>query len=397
MAIKRWNEKELEYLKENYGKLTATEIAKSLERDENSIYGKARSLGLKTDRLWTEEEHNYLLENYSKMSVKNISINMNRSESSIMNRVYAIGIKDEKFIDELVEEEKHKIFMEQLAKVNKKAIEKLTFKNKYKTYEDYLIVNDGIGDMRIKASNLMNGCIPTIQSAINKQSYYEAQLAIKNPIILKDFTFTTSYQSREIKINIMSKFGELSVLPDMLFRSYPSILSAIDKDDYFKRYASHIHNNKYDYSVGTYVASRNKIDILCKSCNRIFSQLPSAHMQGQGCPYCNFSKGETRVSVVLTDLHIQYIPQYSFVDCRYISNLFFDFYLPEMNICIEYDGEFHYTTNGLFKEEHLILNKQRDKVKDKYCEDNNIKLIRIPYWEFDNIENILKENLILKE
>ena len=44
----------------------------------------------------------------------------------------------------------------------------------------------------------------------------------------------------------------------------------------------------------------------------------------------------------------------------------------------------------------LMNRKHIDTIKTKYCEDNNIKLIRIPYWEFDNIENILIKELNLK-
>ena len=39
--------------------------------------------------------------------------------------------------------------------------------------------------------------------------------------------------------------------------------------------------------------------------------------------------------------------------------------------------------------------KIKDNIKTQYCKDNNIKLIRIPYWDFDNIEEILKKELNL--
>ena len=39
--------------------------------------------------------------------------------------------------------------------------------------------------------------------------------------------------------------------------------------------------------------------------------------------------------------------------------------------------------------------KRHDKIKNKFCMQNNIVILRIPYWDFDNIENILKENLIV--
>ena len=125
----------------------------------------------------------------------------------------------------------------------------------------------------------------------------------------------------------------------------------------------------------------------------------------QGCPYCFdtkkfvFSKGEKSVEQVLQDLDITYLPQFTFSDCRDKCVLPFDFYLPELNKCIEYDGQHHYfpvTFNGVSeeraKENHLITIKH-DIIKDKYCEDNNIELLRIPYYDFKNIEIMVRDFL----
>lgn len=72
----------------------------------------------------------------------------------------------------------------------------------------------------------------------------------------------------------------------------------------------------------------------------------------------------------------------------------FDFYLPDYNTCIEYDGELHYKAVDYFGGDDALSNtKCRDEIKTQYCKENNIKLIRIPYWEFDNIEEILNREL----
>ena len=129
----------------------------------------------------------------------------------------------------------------------------------------------------------------------------------------------------------------------------------------------------------------------------------------QGCPYCFdtkkfvFSKGEKSIEKVLQDLDITYLPQYTFTDCRDINMLPFDFYLPDLNKCIEYDGQHHYypvTFNGVSeeraKENHLVTLKH-DKIKNEYCENNNIKLLRIPYYDFKNIEVIVMDFLNIKQ
>ena len=91
-------------------------------------------------------------------------------------------------------------------------------------------------------------------------------------------------------------------------------------------------------------------------------------------------------------MDIEYITQYSFDDCVYKLKLKYDFYLPKLNTVIEYDGEYHYyrLTNTQKEFENIIA---RDNIKNSYCRNNDIKLIRIPYWEFKNIEKILESEL----
>lgn len=90
----------------------------------------------------------------------------------------------------------------------------------------------------------------------------------------------------------------------------------------------------------------------------------------------------------------------AFDDCRNIKPLPFDFYLPDKNIIIEYDGEFHYIPIKVQKTDseevaidRLNETKAHDKIKTDYCLKNQIKLIRIPYWEKENIETILLKEI----
>ena len=98
---------------------------------------------------------------------------------------------------------------------------------------------------------------------------------------------------------------------------------------------------------------------------------------------------------VVHNNNIQYISQYRFDDCKNIRTLPFDFYLPDYNTCIEYDGELHYKAVDYFGGDEALSNTQfRDDIKTQYCLNNNIRLIRIPYWEFNNIDKILSETLL---
>ena len=121
---------------------------------------------------------------------------------------------------------------------------------------------------------------------------------------------------------------------------------------------------------------------------------PSGLLFGFGCPCCNKSKGEKAVELWLTQHNVEYIPQKRFDDCRDKQALPFDFYLPVMNVCIEYQGRQHYESIEHFGgEENLQYVQLHDEIKRKYCLDNDISLLCIPHWE--NVNDFLNENLLI--
>ncbi len=150
-----------------------------------------------------------------------------------------------------------------------------------------------------------------------------------------------------------------------------------------------IHGNKYDYSLVEYINSSTKVKIICKK-HGIFEQKPRHHIYGCGCTKCLESNGEKKISIYLDNKYIKYKRQQVFDDCKNIRKLQFDFYLPEYNTCIEYDGEQHYKSIEYFGGvKSFKLRQKRDMIKNDYCKNNNIKLLRIKYDE--NIENKLTE------
>lgn len=155
-----------------------------------------------------------------------------------------------------------------------------------------------------------------------------------------------------------------------------------------------VHFDLYDYSKINFEGIDNKVDIICKE-HGIFSQNIHKHLKGQGCPECKQnSKGEEYIKNYLERNQIKYIRQKSFDDCKYINRLNFDFYLPDMNTCLEFDGLQHFEPVKEFggeKEFDLIL--KRDECKNKWCIENKVNLIRIRFDEFDKISEILDEKL----
>ena len=90
---------------------------------------------------------------------------------------------------------------------------------------------------------------------------------------------------------------------------------------------------------------------------------------------------------------INFVQEYRFEDCRYKLPLRFDFYIPEHNLCIEYDGIQHFKSFEFFGgEDKLKITQMRDEIKNDYCKKNGINLIRISYNELvGDAENILDD------
>ena len=101
---------------------------------------------------------------------------------------------------------------------------------------------------------------------------------------------------------------------------------------------------------------------------------------------CLKSKGENKIIQILKNLSIDFISQIKFDECKDKKHLPFDFYLPEYNCCIEYDGEQHFKPVNHFGGEQQFKRRQKnDKIKTEYCIENDIRLIRIPYTDYDKL------------
>lgn len=121
-------------------------------------------------------------------------------------------------------------------------------------------------------------------------------------------------------------------------------------------------------------------------------------VSGRRCPKCKRSSGEKRIADYLINKGINFIEEYSFDDLRGLGNgkLRFDFAIfknGQLECLIEYDGKQHFEDTPIFSDNKNI--QFNDKLKDKYCKQNNIKLIRISYKNFSHIEKILYQQNIV--
>ena len=146
-----------------------------------------------------------------------------------------------------------------------------------------------------------------------------------------------------------------------------------------------VHGNTYDYSKATYSGIFEKVIIICPK-HKEFEQVAKVHLMGSGCPKCSL-KGEGRIYEYLLSKNIV-VKEYSIKNKRY------DFYLPELNLIIERDGEQHYQKHRLFNKLSLEENAKNDKLKTKLAKNAGINIARIPYWLTKKQEEIEIENIL---
>lgn len=143
---------------------------------------------------------------------------------------------------------------------------------------------------------------------------------------------------------------------------------------------------------------------ICKECGHEWNTHLTirTRINGSGCPRCNKSKGEKQLDLILTKYNIFHDSQYTFNDLRGIGSgllkfdkvVFWDNNKTNLRLLIEYDGKQHYEwiEDWITKEEFETI-QIHDELKNQYCKKHNINLLRIPYWDFNNIEEILQNEL----
>lgn len=152
-------------------------------------------------------------------------------------------------------------------------------------------------------------------------------------------------------------------------------------EEYFLAYIRDNANNDYTL-MEEYVNASTPVRIKHKKCGQSWRIKPTLFMQGVRCPLCNNIKGENIIVCILGLYGINYEHPKSFVDLYDKHKLHYDFYLPDYNILIEYQGIQHYKPVDHFGGEEQFKKQQyHDKLKRDYAKANGYNLIEIPYTE----------------
>lgn len=173
-----------------------------------------------------------------------------------------------------------------------------------------------------------------------------------------------------------------------------AVCSQCAKYDY-KQVKDYIEKEGYTLASKEYTGANDcNLIVICEKGHE-FKTSFSKFLQGVRCPKCHESKGEKEITRVLTKYAIDFKPQYKYDELLGVGGrcLSYDFYVPNYNLLIEFQGQFHDGSANQQTEEEFNVQKEHDRRKREYAQNKGIDLLEIWYWDIKNIENIIKDYL----
>ena len=198
-----------------------------------------------------------------------------------------------------------------------------------------------------------------------------------------DFSYVTDYVNAQTKIPVYchekDEFGKehgiFMIKPTGLFQGKGCPKCAkkytYTSEELLLKFKA-LNGDDYVYGNLDGKKMRDKIDIYCNKCHRWFKQELHSHLKHYGCPYCQRSKLERTIDVLLYSNNINYEYQKRF---EWLGQQSIDFYIPIINIGIECQGEQHFVVTRKFDKNSLKITIERDKRKKQLCKENNLQLV----------------------
>lgn len=211
----------------------------------------------------------------------------------------------------------------------------------------------------------------------------------------KEYILNSEYKGVDKYIDVIHKKCNKSfpVTPNNFIHNHSGCphCHGIKDNDIFNQQLFKIHGNEIR-NLDEYRNNRTKI-LVQHMCGHKWKARPKDLLKGSSCPSCNQSKGEKRISKWLEQSNMKHHSQYTFDGLQGINGglLSYDFYLIDFNVLIEYQGNFHDGSARQQKESEFQIQQEHDRRKREYTIQNNIKLLEIWYWDYENIEQILEK------
>lgn len=318
----------------------------------------------------------------------------NKKKREVLTKIHHNNLKsEEQFRNELLVKQPNLIPNDTYTNKNTKyhCICKIHNCDVYKTPDKYLNANQGCDICSVER----NKCATRYTDESYKEKAYSLNENIK---------IVSKYQNIKEKVHVKCKWNPIA---ETLIWNKPCGCpncsgNAIKTPENFESELKITHPELK--LLSPYIRANRKLHILCTDCNRDFMVTPNKLQQGQHCPYCKISHGESVIRSILTKLSIEFEMQKRFDDLKGVGGrkLSYDFYLPTYNLLVEYQGEQHkkpVVFKGTNKKTSLLSFKKQqehDRRKCEYAKENNIELLEIWYWDFNNIEQILSEKIFSK-
>ena len=160
----------------------------------------------------------------------------------------------------------------------------------------------------------------------------------------------------------------------------------------FIQKARKVHGDRYDYSLVEYELDNKKVDIICKK-HGVFSQSPNPHLQGQGCPNCKSSIGESVLAELFKKYNIEFIREYVIPNSN--TRYRYDFFLTQHNTLVEFHGVQHYIpTNWFGGSEGFARQLMVDQTKETLAKVFKMRLIVVSYKNL-SLEQSKFEKLVI--
>lgn len=246
---------------------------------------------------------------------------------------------------------------------------------------------------KVMPSNFIRGSRCPYCSGKMKKTDFKFKQEVKN-LVGNEYTFLDTYVNNKTKLRVKhnSCGHTYKVKPNVFLRGYRCPYCSINAqktDNQFKQEVYDLVGDEYKF-LDTYRDAHIKMRIKHNKCGNIYEVAPHHFLEGHRCPYCNSPKGEIIITRILRVLGIRYESQKTFDDLKDAQPLSYDFYIPDQNILIEYQGLQHYQPVDYFGGDNAF-NKQQihDKLKSDYAKNNGYNLIAVPYTE-DNFSKIKK-------
>jgi len=169
----------------------------------------------------------------------------------------------------------------------------------------------------------------------------------------------------------------------------------LSKTEFVTR-SSIIHNGKYNYDKVKYINSRTKVIITCPI-HGDFLQRPKCHISSSGCGKCKSSKGELAILTILNKYNIKLETEYKIPQIG--NKLYYDFYLPEYNLLIEFHGKQHYEYIPFFhnnNEDDFLAQKNRDDIKRFNAKLFKYRYLEFNYKQLNNLSDEQFKELVIK-